>query len=610
MRAALLGETLTGLGYIDEEECRRALAIGRNTRTRLGDILLGEGMIGYRPLYEALAGIHNLPFADLLTEPPDARLLDADFIHRYVAERAIPYRMEGGTLIVATAEYGPDTIRAVKEKYGDNVGFVMTSPLDIHRSVQALFAQELTHKSVFTLYEKAPASSARTRGVLRLLPAISLVAILVAGALWWSLWGSLLLFFAACHIVYGVTMGFKLVLYLAGLNPPPPAPEKNISDEDLPVYTVLIPMYREVESLPHMLDAMRAMDYPAAKLDIKLIFEADDHETIAAAQALKPRYQFEIVRVPESQPRTKPKACNYALRFARGDFVTVYDADDRPDPRQLKKAVSAFRAAPSRVVCLQARLNYYNTHDNWLTRLFSLEYAMLFHVLLPGLYHLKMPVMLGGTSNHISLSRLRELGEWDPFNVTEDADLGTRLAERGYLTRMLDSDTMEEAPNTIGAWMSQRTRWIKGYMQTWLVHMRAPLTLARGLGLPGFIGFQCFVALSSLSYLLAPVSWLVAICWFIDSAPAFPDWLYTLALINLALNVAIHIGTALHITLLYPQKRAKMAASAVLYPFYLVLHSAASYLAVWQLLVKPYVWNKTTHGKAKTFMDFQLTRPH
>lgn len=314
----------------------------------------------------------------------------------------------------------------------------------------------------------------------------------------------------------------------------------------------------------------------------------------------KPRYQFEIIRVPPGKPRTKPKACNYALRFARGEFITIFDADDRPEPAQLKKAVHAFRTQAPDIVCLQARLNYYNAGDNLLTRFFSLEYTILFRVLLGGLERMGIPIPLGGTSNHIALDRLKSLGEWDPYNVTEDADLGTRLAARGFRTAMLDSYTMEEAPNRIWPWLKQRSRWIKGYMQTWLVHMRDPVHLYRTLGWKSFAGFQCFIGLSTFTFLSAPLVWALSILWFSHAGAAYlPAWLGWLSLLNLCLNIFSHWYFTLYCVRHYPNHTRSMAVAALLYPLYLVLHSLASYKALWQLIVNPHFWEKTTHGLAR-----------
>ena len=188
--------------------------------------------------------------------------------------------------------------------------------------------------------------------------------------------------------------------------------------------------------------------------------------------------------MPDLQPRTKPKALNYALPLARGEYVVIYDAEDRPEPGHLRQALRAFRAGPSNLAAVQARLNLYNTNlyntkENWLTRQFTIEYCALFDGLLPALDRLRLPIPLGGTSNHFRASALRWLMAWDPFNVTEDADLGIRLARYGYRCRMLGSTTYEEAPARPMSWLKQRTRWLKGYMQTWRVHMNHPGALWR-----------------------------------------------------------------------------------------------------------------------------------
>jgi len=606
MQGLMLGQILLSRRLLIEEQLARALAICRNTRTRLGDVLIGEGMLGYKPLYEALAAQLGLEFVDLLQSPPSTSLLDATQIDDYLRVWALPCLTRDGRMVIATSEYSDATIEWAKKNYGENIEFALTSPIDIHKTVQASFTQALTRQSTMGLFDATPESSALSRQTIKKWLVICAMLILATGFFMLAPASTFIGIMAVCQILYAATMIFKTIIYTVGIPQPKPQNFPPLSDEELPVYTVLIPMYKETESMPHLLSAMHRMDYPPSKLDIKLVLEEDDDDTLDAAYALHPRYQFDIIRVPASLPRTKPKACNYALRFARGEYVTVYDADDRPDPKQLKKAAAAFKNLPPDVVCLQARLNYYNLGDNLLTRLFSLEYSMLFYVLLHGISRLGMPVLLGGTSNHISLARLKELGEWDPFNVTEDADLGTRLAARGFKTMMLDSTTMEEAPNSIGAWFRQRSRWIKGYIQTWLVHMRHPLRLLGSLKIHGFLGFQFFVALSSFSYLTAPLTWLFALLWLTGHAQALPGWLYALSIANLGFYLWLHMLTALHLACRYRQGRPKMLLAAIFYPFYLVLHSIASYLALWQLFTNPYGWNKTSHGKSKTFSDIPL----
>ena len=257
-----------------------------------------------------------------------------------------------------------------------------------------------------------------------------------------------------------------------------------LPDAELPLYTILVPLYREKEVADKVVTAALSFDYPEDKLDVKLLLEEDDPETLQAVKALDLPGCVETIVVPDSQPKTKPKACNHGLERARGELLVIYDAEDRPEPDQLKKAVIAFRRidaaaqeakGTSRVVCLQAKLNYYNPRQNWLTKWFALEYSTWFDLFLPGLHDLGVPIPLGGTSNHFRVAELREIGGWDPYNVTEDCDLGMRIHAEGYRAQVLDSTTWEEANSRLWNWIRQRSRWVKGYIQTHFVHTRSDL---------------------------------------------------------------------------------------------------------------------------------------
>jgi cellulose synthase/poly-beta-1,6-N-acetylglucosamine synthase-like glycosyltransferase len=278
----------------------------------------------------------------------------------------------------------------------------------------------------------------------------------------------------------------------------------SIADCDLPSYSVLVPLFREVAVLPDLVDALGRIDHPPAKLDCMLVLEASDRATITAARAIALPPFMRIVVVPDCAPRTKPKALNYALQLARGELVAVYDAEDVPDPGQLRAAVQAFAAGGQRVVCVQAELAIHNASDSWITRQFALEYAALFRGLLPALARLRLPIPLGGTSNHFRRSFLDASGGWDPHNVTEDADLGIRIARRGGLVATIRSVTWEEAPSRLQPWIRQRTRWLKGWLQTYLVHMRNAAKL-RELGLVSFLAFQALMGGILLSCLLHPL---------------------------------------------------------------------------------------------------------
>lgn len=247
-----------------------------------------------------------------------------------------------------------------------------------------------------------------------------------------------------------------------------------LEGEELPIYTIFVPLYKEVNKVGDIVCAIENLDYPKSRLDVKLIVEIDDRDMLKALNIITLPSYVEIVKVPYSMPRTKPKAMNYATPYIKGEYLCVYDAEDVPDPEQLKKALAAFRKLPQEYACVQARLNFYNANQNILTKFFSMEYSLWFDYLLAGLSVSDLPLTLGGTSNHFKVSVLEKVGYWDAYNVTEDAELGIRLYANGYKIAMLDSYTMEEAPISINNWIMQRSRWIKGFIQTFYIFLITP----------------------------------------------------------------------------------------------------------------------------------------
>jgi len=458
-----------------------------------------------------------------------------------------------------------------------------------------MLGPRLLAQATFGLERKQPQFSARhviTRaqacwGLGLLVPVLMLV-VLRPGS------GSALLT-AAVAVGYIANAVFRAWLFWVGSDlEKAPGEHPSDCDADLPVYTILIPLYREANLIPQIAEALAAIDYPG-DLDVKLVTEADDFETVAAIEAAA--LPWECLHVPASEPRTKPKACNYALPFARGEFLVIYDAEDRPEPDQLKKAVAAFRNGPPDVACLQARLNFFNAKETrFLTRMFALDYGLWFDYLLPGLDRLQIPMPLGGTSNHFRTAALRAIHGWDPFNVTEDADIGIRLAQRGFRVKTLDSTTYEEATTRFGNWLRQRTRWMKGYMQTWLVHMRDPAALVRNAGWGGFLGFQLFVGGTVLSALLNPILWLtfMATILFVPGSAAAHATMETMSVAGIVLGNALFA----YLAMLGPYRRGWLELSpyGLLVPFYWLLISVAAYRGLWQLVRNPWHWEKTAHG--------------
>ncbi len=368
-----------------------------------------------------------------------------------------------------------------------------------------------------------------------------------------------------------------------------------------PSYTIFCPLYKEWKVIPQFIEAMSDLDYPQKKLQVMLLLEQDDVETIRKVKSMYLPAYFEVVIVPDSLPKTKPKALNYGLKKAKGDYVVVYDAEDVPEADQLKKIVLAFKKVSKRVVCIQAKLNFYNPRQNVITRIFTAEYALWFDLVLTGLQSIHAPIPLGGTSNHFKTSDVKTLKGWDSFNVTEDADLGMRLVKHGYLTAIVDSTTYEEANSDGVNWFWQRSRWVKGYMQTYLVHMRKPQDFFTHWKEPHAITFQLVVGGKILSMFINPFMWIITISYFvfrpivgpsIESfypAPILYMGLFSLVIGNFLYMYYYMIGCA-------KRDYHDIIKYAFLVPFYWLFMSIAAWTSVYLLIKNPHHWSKTKHG--------------
>lgn len=372
----------------------------------------------------------------------------------------------------------------------------------------------------------------------------------------------------------------------------------------LPVYSVLVALYHEEAVVPQLIEALNRLDWPRSRLDIKLVCEEDDDDTIGLLELMKLPPEYEIVRVPVRNPRTKPKALTYALAGARGSLLAVYDAEDRPSPGQLREAHAAFCRMSSRTACLQAPLFITNARQSWLSSLFAMEYSALFRGLLPMLAAARLPLPLGGTSNHFRTAALKQVGGWDPYNVTEDADLGMRLYRKGYRARVVSLPTFEDAPTNLDVWLKQRTRWYKGWLQTWLVQMRKPRRLRREMGWGGFLAFQVLIGGMLFSSLCHPlvIGFIAYLGWLmIDQGShtqgALSFWLFVADIVNIFGSYGIFI--ALGRVRMNPDERRAVGWRWMLTPVYWLALSLAAWRAVIELRNKPFVWNKTPHEPVK-----------
>jgi glycosyltransferase XagB len=402
---------------------------------------------------------------------------------------------------------------------------------------------------------------------------------------------------ALITLVYVLAGGQKIASLIRGMQAVPAQVTADLPDP-LPFYSVLVPLHHEQAILPVLVKRLTALDYPVDRLEILLLVEEDDRETQGALGDVDLPDQFHIVVVPAGEPTTKPRALNVGLAHALGVYCVVYDAEDRPEPDQLKKAVARFAQSDSKLVCLQARLDIYNVDQSWLTRLFSLDYLIWFHALLPGLDL----VPLGGTSNHFHTRAIRRLGGWDPYNVTEDAELGMRIARAGLSIGLLDSTTWEEAVPTPHAWLRQRSRWVKGYLQTYLVHMRNPAKTLKDLGIGPFLTFQGAIGASMLTLLANPLMWALTITYSIaKGTPAgaaiealFPTPVYYGALLCLVVGNFLYVYLLVYTAIRYGMER--LAFYALLGPLYWALMSVGAWMGLIDLIIHPHRWALTRHG--------------
>lgn len=416
---------------------------------------------------------------------------------------------------------------------------------------------------------------------------------------------TLLAVIAVLSFVYFIDVIFNLYLVWRSLNYSKEITYnekelKEINDKDLPVYTILCPLYKEAHVLPQFVKAISRLKWPKEKLDIILLFEEDDATSIEFAKHLKlPKY-FRVVVVPDSQPKTKPKACNYGLAFAKGEYLVIYDAEDLPDPMQLKKAFLGFKKVGKDTICLQAKLNYYNPNHNLLTRFFTAEYSLWFDVSLTGLQSLNTSIPLGGTSNHFRAADLRSLEGWDPFNVTEDADLGVRLFRKGFKTAIIDSTTFEEANSKVKNWLRQRSRWIKGYMQTYLVHTRDLFDFSKNVS-PHSFYFNLTIGGKIAFILINPILWVATIAYFTLNSYVgetieylYPSYVFYMAAFSLIFGNFLFV----YYYMVGAIKREQWGLIKYIFlvPFYWLLISTAGYIALFQLIFKPHYWEKTVHG--------------
>ena len=595
-----LGRYLVAAGVITSDQLVLALEIQSRLGAPIGEILIAEGWASAGDIMAALSQQHGLPLADLSQRQADPRLAGLRPVGFWLEHRVIPWKRLGGAVVIATAR--PDMFWKIRRELGrDCPGVlpVLAPESEIMAAIASQFAPSLAEAAETRV---APEFSSRTWQARKPVPLMAAALVLLATALVAPIW-----FMAALCLLALVTLSLFFTLKLAGfvahllshshLNAPCPAPKEHAR---LPRVSVLVPLFRETEIAGALIERLTKLSYPKVLLDVVLVLEEQDILTRAAlGKTILPDW-LRVVEVPaHGGLTTKPRAMNYALDFCKGDIVGVWDAEDAPAADQIEQVVARFAQAPDDVVCLQGILDYYNPRTNWLARCFTIEYSSWFRIVLPGIARLGLVVPLGGTTLFFKRKVLEDLGGWDAHNVTEDADLGVRLCRAGYRTELIDTVTFEEANCRAWPWVRQRSRWLKGFMVTYLVHMRRPRRLWRDLGAWRFFGFQAFFLGTLGQFLLAPVLWSFWLTLFgvghpVSALFAQPVIMAAATVLGLSEVLALCVGLAA----VSSARRRHLMAYVPTMMFYFPLGVIAAYKALGELLFRPFFWDKTQHGHA------------
>lgn len=592
-RTGALLDHLAAARLIDHGSLLSLMADLSRSRARLSDLLLARRMIGEDDLYRAMAQVWSMATLDPLAQPPDPRLLDRLGADACLSEGLLPWRDLGAVTLILCAH--PEDMARQRGRLTGIFGpvrFALAPRSRIEAAVNLQRGRDLARRAE-TRLDSADScrdwSSGGARALSAGLAALGMAALMFPYQVYVA---ALVVVLAGMIPVIGLKLAALVVGLLPGAGDRPPAP----TVARRPVVSIIVALYQEADIAGRLIRRLGRLDYPQDLMDVILAVEEDDAVTLATLRRTRLPPWMRVAVVPRGRIKTKPRALNFALNLCRGEIIGVYDAEDAPEPDQITKVVQHFHARGPEVACLQGVLDFYNPTQNWLARCFTLEYGAWFRVVLPGLARLGLPVPLGGTTLFFRREALLALGGWDAHNVTEDADLGMRLARRGYRTELIGTVTFEEANCRTLPWVRQRSRWIKGYMMTYAIHMRDPRRLWHELGPRGFAGFQILILGSLVQVLLAPLMWSAALIGLF-APQAAPPLMAALLVAMMPLTIASELVSMAVLGL--GRWRSRQPIGWLWLPtliLYFPLAALASYKALWEAVVQPFYWDKTRHG--------------
>jgi cellulose synthase/poly-beta-1,6-N-acetylglucosamine synthase-like glycosyltransferase len=594
-----LGGILCRNKGITRDNLHTALALQRSEDTQLGHILLARGMVSDAQLLAALSDQFGAEVADFAIHGVETDLIRGLDPLTCLRFNFLPWRKKDDVTLIATSN--PARFEQICATLPPDFGPVemrVTTRGSLQSQIASIWQPDLTERAE-QICPQAMSCRSWARPLARPVILTVFVLLIMLGITFpifaiWIIYGWIMLnlFTMSALRVTALVQQFN-----SWRGSVPKKTKTPTSITRLPKVSILVPLYKEAEILPKLVDRLSRIDYPKELLEICLILEAGDQKTANAVQETTLPTWIRVITAPPARLRTKPRAMNYALDFCNGDIIGIYDAEDAPEADQITRIVQHFRRAGPEVACIQSYLDYYNPTQNWLARCFTIEYAIWFRLVLQGVERMRLPVPLGGTSVFFRRHVLEELGAWDAHNVTEDADLGMRLARFGYRCAFEATTTYEEANCHTIPWIKQRSRWLKGYAMTWITHMRNPRALWRDLGAKGFLTFNVILLGTLSSFLLAPAIWsfwLISLGFtpkFFDLLPEFSWQLLTVVFIGSEILHAI-----LGVVATSGKGHRKLIAWVPTMVFYWPLGTIAAYKAIYELLLAPFYWDKTKHG--------------
>ena len=597
-----LGRVMVNAGLITQSDLVHALDLQRHIDAPLGEILVAKGFASPAEILQMLSHQHNIPVANLTTDPPDPSLSAALPSAICLKYRCVPWLRIGDVLLVGTQHPNDfDKLRISLGNNGRHILPVLVEEQQITDQISVLYGAELAQRAATRVpaaqsCRSWDATSARRKPIAVALLICLVMALILAPA--WTVTVGVLIAF----VTLIMSTVLKVAAFIAQISNmvqgTATSADQTPKAFPLPKVSVLVPLLHEKEIAGKLIQRLTRLTYPKSQLEVVLVLEECDTITRETLARTELPYWISVIEVPSANNlTTKPRALNYALDFCRGSIIGVWDAEDAPEPDQIEKVVTRFQDAPANVACLQGVLDYYNAKTNWISRCFTIEYASWWRMILPGVARLGLVLPLGGTTLFFRRNILEELCGWDAHNVTEDADLGIRLARHGYVTELIPTVTFEEANCRAWPWVKQRSRWLKGFAITWLVHMREPRALLRDLGFIRFMGVQTLLLATFAQFAFAPLLWSF---WITLAGFEHPVALTLGA--PIALSMAWFflfteiVNLVISLVAVSRREHRHLLAYVFTMPLYFPMAALSAYKAIKEIVVEPFYWDKTEHG--------------